>query len=89
MLHGSSGVSDQGMRQAISAGITKVNVSTHLNVIFTGAVREFLAQNPDVVDTRKYFKVGNRAVQAEVERLLLWYALPSTLRGRGSFVAVP
>lgn len=74
VLHGSSGVSDAGMRAAIGAGMTKINVSTHLNVLFTGAVRDFLAQNPKVVDTRKYFAAGNRVVQAEVERLLRWYA---------------
>jgi len=76
VLHGSSGVSDDGMREAIVAGITKVNVSTHLSAIFTGAVREFLAQNPTAVDTRKYFTAGNRLVEAEVERLLRWYAGP-------------
>ena len=74
VLHGSSGVSDKGMRKAITAGITKVNVSTHLNVLFTGAVRDFLDENPDVVDTRKYFGVGNQVVGDEVERLLRWYA---------------
>jgi len=76
VLHGSSGVSDAGMRAAIAAGITKVNVSTHLNVIFTGAVRAFLSRNPTVVDTRKYFSAGNGLVDAEVERLLRWYVSP-------------
>lgn len=74
VLHGSSGVSDAGMHAAIAAGITKVNVSTHLNVIFTAAVREFLQRNPTVVDSRTYFGAGNRLVEAEVERLLRWYS---------------
>lgn len=76
VLHGSSGVSDEGMRAAIAAGITKVNVSTHLNVLFTSAVRSFLAENPNAVDTRKFFQAGNRVVAEEVERLLRWYAAP-------------
>src|SRR5699024_1168567 len=42
VLHGSSGVSDEGMRAAIAAGMTKINVSTHLNQIFTTSVRETL-----------------------------------------------
>jgi ketose-bisphosphate aldolase len=74
VLHGSSGVSDDGMRAAIAAGITKVNVSTHLNGIFTVAVRDFLAGNPTAVDSRKYFREGNRLVEGEVERLLSLYA---------------
>lgn len=80
VLHGSSGVSDQGMRDAIQAGITKVNVSTHLNVIFTNAIKDFLELNPEVVDSRKYFAQGNRLVEAEVERLLRWYAEPTSTR---------
>lgn len=74
VLHGSSGVSDEGMLAAIRAGMTKINVSTHLNVQFTAAVREFLAANPEVVDPRKYVAAGNKVVRAEVERLLRWYA---------------
>ena len=74
VLHGSSGVSDEGMRAAIQAGMTKINVSTHLNVLFTAEVRKFLDGDEKVVDPRKYFGAGNKVVQAEVERLLNWYA---------------
>lgn len=74
VLHGSSGVSDEGMRAAIKAGMTKINVSTHLNVVYTAQVRRDLAQGPELVDPRKYSQNGNREVQAEVERLLNWYA---------------
>jgi fructose-bisphosphate aldolase class II/tagatose 1,6-diphosphate aldolase GatY/KbaY len=74
VLHGSSGVSDAGMQAAIAAGITKVNVSTHLNKTFTGAVREALAADPALVDSRKWLATARRAVQTEVERLLELYA---------------
>lgn len=76
VLHGSSGVSDAGMHDAIRAGMTKINVSTHLNKIFTTTVREFLAEHPDVVDSRKWFRAGSVAMAAEVERLLRWYRRP-------------
>ncbi|WP_282827854.1 class II fructose-bisphosphate aldolase [Gulosibacter sediminis] len=74
VLHGSSGVSDAGMVAAIRAGMTKINVSTHLNVQFTAAVRAYLAANPGAVDPRKYVAAGNTVVRAEVERLLGLYA---------------
>lgn len=74
VLHGSSGVSDEGMRAAIEAGMTKINVSTHLNVLYTAEVRSALEENPKLVDPRKYSNPGNMAVQKEVERLLRWYA---------------
>lgn len=74
VLHGSSGVSDAGMVDAIAAGMTKINVSTHLNVLFTQAIKDYFADHGDVVDLRKYIGVGNAAVQAETQRLLELYA---------------
>lgn len=73
VLHGSSGVSDANMVAAIAAGMTKINVSTHLNKVFTDSVRATLAANPEVVDTRKWTGPANTAMSAEVERLLKLY----------------
>jgi fructose-bisphosphate aldolase class II/tagatose 1,6-diphosphate aldolase GatY/KbaY len=74
VLHGSSGVSDDAMVAAIQAGMTKINVSTHLNNVFTQRVRSELASHPDVVDTRKWTGPANQALSAEVARLLALYA---------------
>ncbi|SEI12875.1 MULTISPECIES: class II fructose-bisphosphate aldolase [unclassified Leifsonia] len=70
VLHGSSGVADETIRAAIHAGITKVNVSTHLNRFFTSAVREYLAAHPEVVDPRLYVREGRAAVTREAARLM-------------------
>ncbi|WP_166348390.1 class II fructose-bisphosphate aldolase [Phytoactinopolyspora limicola] len=69
VLHGSSGVPDAGLVDAVRAGITKVNIATHLNVVFTSALRHRLAQD-DVVDPRKYVAAGRDAVHTETRRLL-------------------
>jgi fructose-bisphosphate aldolase, class II len=69
VLHGSSGVSDDGLARAVAAGITKVNIATHLNAALTRAVRSAL-DDPAVVDPRKYLDPGRAAVAAEVARLL-------------------
>ena len=74
VLHGSSGVPDEGMVAAIQAGMTKINVSTHLNVVFTQGVRQILDENPKIVDPRKYVGPATHAVQEEVERLMRLYA---------------
>jgi fructose-bisphosphate aldolase class II/tagatose 1,6-diphosphate aldolase GatY/KbaY len=74
VLHGSSGVSDEGMRRAIAAGMTKINVSTHLNQVFTGAVRDVLADQPALVDSRRWMSPARTAVEAEARRLLELYA---------------
>lgn len=74
VLHGSSGVSDENIVAAIAAGMTKINVSTHLNGFFTRAVREYLDANPSVVDSRKYLGAGRAALIPEVSRLLTLFA---------------
>jgi fructose-bisphosphate aldolase class II len=54
VLHGSSGVPDEGLESAVAAGITKVNIATHLNAALTAAVRKALGSNPALVDPRRY-----------------------------------
>jgi fructose-bisphosphate aldolase class II len=71
VLHGSSGVSDDNVRLAVAAGITKVNVATQLNKVFTRAVREHLSTNPAEVDPRRYLGAGRAAMADEAERLLV------------------
>ncbi len=70
VLHGSSGVPDADLTRAVAAGMTKINIATQLNKTFTGAVRTYLAEHPDVVDTRKYLAAARTAVADEVARLL-------------------
>jgi fructose-bisphosphate aldolase class II len=70
VLHGSSGVADEDLAKAVEAGITKVNIATQLNQAFTRAVRERLAGDPVLVDTREYLGAGRDAVAEEVRRLL-------------------
>ena len=55
--------------------MTKVNIATHLNNAFTAALREHLAEHPDVVDTRRYLGAAREAVAAESARLLELLAL--------------
>ncbi|ROS77659.1 fructose-bisphosphate aldolase class II/tagatose 1,6-diphosphate aldolase GatY/KbaY [Curtobacterium sp. PhB130] len=70
VLHGSSGLSDDELRGAVAAGMTKINISTHLNGLFTRALRDVLDERPDVVDPRKYVAAGRDAIAAETARLL-------------------
>lgn len=70
VLHGSSGVPDDEIVAAIAAGMTKINVSTHLNGFFTRAVRTFLHDHPSAVDSRKYISAGREALIPETARLL-------------------
>ncbi|WP_206505820.1 class II fructose-bisphosphate aldolase [Streptomyces chrestomyceticus] len=70
VLHGSSGVGDDALRQAVQAGIVKINIGTALNVAFTGAVRGTLTERPGLTDPRPYVARGREAM-AETVRVLL------------------
>jgi fructose-bisphosphate aldolase class II len=70
VLHGSSGVPDRDLTAAIRAGMTKINVATQLNKVFTAAVRACLTAEPAAVDPRRYSSAGRDAIAAEVARLL-------------------
>jgi fructose-bisphosphate aldolase class II len=81
VLHGSSGVPDESIVRGIRAGLTKINVSTHLNARFTRAVREYLTVNPTTVDSRRYVAAGRDAVRQEAARLLALFASAATESG--------
>jgi fructose-bisphosphate aldolase class II len=69
VLHGSSGVPDDGLRAAVELGITKINIATHLNALMAAAVRGALLDER-LIDPRKYLGPGREVVAAEVGRLL-------------------
>jgi fructose-bisphosphate aldolase, class II len=70
VLHGSSGVPDDGLRRAVASGIAKVNIGTQLNKAFTTATRAHLGAHPNAVDPRTYLGAARTAVAGEVARLL-------------------
>jgi fructose-bisphosphate aldolase class II len=74
VLHGSSGVPDRDLAAAVRAGMTKINIATQLNKVFTAAVRQALSAEPAGADPRKYGAAGRDAIAVEVNRLLrlLW-----------------
>lgn len=69
VLHGSSGVPDEGLVEAVAAGMAKVNIATHLNQVFTRAMLARL-EEAHTVDTRKYLGAAREAVAVEAARLL-------------------
>jgi fructose-bisphosphate aldolase class II len=71
VLHGSSGVSDTDLRTAVTAGITKINVGTLLNVRFTAAVREHLDGDPNVNDPRRYLAPARDAITDAVAAMII------------------
>jgi fructose-bisphosphate aldolase class II len=69
VLHGSSGVPDDELRAAITAGIVKVNIGTALNIAYTDAVRQGVASGSSS-DPRKYLAPAREAVAVAAAQLI-------------------
>jgi fructose-bisphosphate aldolase class II len=70
VLHGSSGVPDDQLRAAVSAGMVKINIGTILNVAFTGAVRSTISADEKLVDPRSYLSPARDELAAVVAGLV-------------------
>lgn len=70
VLHGSSGVPERTLADAVVAGITKVNIGTALNVAMTRAVRRSLEADASVVDPRGYLAAARDEITVTVRGLL-------------------
>jgi fructose-bisphosphate aldolase, class II len=70
VLHGSSGVPDEQLRAAVSAGMTKINIGTALNIALTRSVRASLAADDAVVDPRVYLAPARDEMSRVAEHLL-------------------
>ncbi|GAA0199883.1 class II fructose-bisphosphate aldolase [Cytobacillus oceanisediminis] len=70
VLHGSSGVDDATLGEVVTRGMTKINIATHLNKVFTAALRDQLDARPELLDARGYVRPAREAMALEVERLL-------------------
>ncbi len=61
VLHGSSGVPDDAVRQAIQLGICKVNIDTNIREAFVGEMRRIIEEKPDEIDPRKILGPARQA----------------------------
>jgi fructose-bisphosphate aldolase class II len=68
VMHGSSGVDDATLAEAIRAGITKVNLSTALQQIFMATLRESAAQPGHETDARAVLGDARDATVREMRR---------------------
>jgi fructose-bisphosphate aldolase, class II len=58
------GVPVEEIQKAIQFGVRKINIDTDIRLAMTGAVRKFLAENPDKFDAREWLKPARAAAQA-------------------------
>lgn len=67
VLHGTSGVPDETVTECVNRGICKVNYATDLRIAFTEGVKKVFAEDPDVIDPKKYNAAGKECVKEYVK----------------------
>ena len=70
VLHGGTGIPEDKIKKAISCGISKININTDLQSVWSKAVRKFLEENQEVYDPRKIIGSGEQAMKTRIEQLV-------------------
>lgn len=58
VLHGGTGISDEDIKKIIECGISKININTELQVVWSNSIKEYLKNNNDIYDPRKIISSG-------------------------------
>lgn len=70
VLHGGTGIPEAMIQEAISLGVSKINVNTECQLSFAAATRKYIEEGKDLqgkgYDPRKLLKPGADAIQATV-----------------------
>ncbi|WP_209123385.1 class II fructose-1,6-bisphosphate aldolase [Alkalihalobacillus sp. BA299] len=67
VLHGGTGIPTADIQKAIEFGHAKINVNTESQISSAKAVREVLAEKPDLYDPRKYLGPARDAIKETVK----------------------
>ena len=57
------GVPVEEIQEAIKHGVRKINIDTDIRLAMTGAIRKYLAENPEKFDPRDYLKPAREAAK--------------------------
>ena len=76
------GVPVEEIQKAIKFGVRKVNIDTDVRLAMTGAVRKYMAQNPDKFDPRDWLKPAREAAKQICKQRYLQFGC----EGQGSKV---
>ena len=70
VLHGGTGIPEDKIAKAISCGISKININTDLQVVWSNAVRNLLEENKEVYDPRKVIGSGEKAIKQRIKDIV-------------------
>lgn len=66
VLHGGTGISDEDIKKIIECGISKININTELQVVWSNSIKEYLKNNKDVYDPRKIISSGEENMKKAI-----------------------
>lgn len=70
VLHGGTGISDEDIKKIIECGISKININTELQVVWSNSIKEYLKNNNDVYDPRKIISSGEENMKKAISNKL-------------------
>ena len=77
VLHGGTGIPEEMIKEAISLGVSKINVNTECQLVFAEATRKYIEEGKDLqgkgFDPRKLLAPGTTAVKELVEQRIEWF----------------
>lgn len=77
VLHGGSGIPLNQIQEAISLGVSKINVNTECQEVFAAATRKYIEEGKDLegkgFDPRKLLAPGTQAVTELVKERIEWF----------------
>lgn len=71
VLHGTSGVPDDTVKECVKRGICKVNYATDLRIAFSKGVKAVMKEDSSVFDPKKYNAAGREEVKKYVMQKIL------------------
>lgn len=80
VLHGGTGIPDAMVKEAISYGVSKINVNTECQLVFASATRKYIEEGLDLIgkgyDPRKLLNPGFEAIKETVkEKMTLFNSI--------------
>lgn len=68
VLHGTTGVDGEIVKQCVKAGMCKVNYATELRIAYTDGVKETLKNDSSIYDPKAYGRAAMKKVEQVVEK---------------------
>ncbi|MDO4662044.1 MAG: class II fructose-1,6-bisphosphate aldolase [Tissierellia bacterium] len=77
VLHGGTGIPEDQVKKAIEKGVSKININTECQIVFTEATRKYFEEGKDKVakgfDPRKVLKPGFEAIKDKVREKMEFF----------------